>query len=87
MSVHREYYVNDAGRQMDILAASVWLRYLEECGESLVFPSNGYRGEYVREVAFDLHKAQGERLRRTVAEVFAGIPCRRATGRRQGTAY
>jgi len=72
--VHREYYVNDAGRQMDILAASVWLRYLEECGESLVFPSNGYRGEYVREVAFDLHKTQGERLRRPVAEVFAGIP-------------
>ena len=72
--VHREYYVNDAGRQMDILAASVWLRYLEECGENLMFPSNGYRGEYVREVAFDLHKAQGERLRRPAAEVFAGVP-------------
>ena len=72
--VHREYYVNDAGRQMDILAASVWLRYLEECGESLVFPSNGYRGEYVREIAFDLHKTHGERLRRPVAEVFADIP-------------
>ena len=72
--VHREYYVNDAGRQMDILAASVWLRYLEECGESLVFPSNGYRGEYVRAIAFDLHKAQSERLRRPAAEVFAGIP-------------
>jgi arginyl-tRNA synthetase len=43
--VHREYYVNDAGRQMDILAASVWLRYLELCGESLPFPANGYRGE------------------------------------------
>jgi|GEM_PF-6956004 len=32
--VHREYYVNDAGRQMDILAISVWLRYLELCGEA-----------------------------------------------------
>src|SRR5690606_8930558 len=52
--VHREYYVNDAGRQMDILAASVWLRYLEECGEVLSFPSNGYRGEYVRTIAWDL---------------------------------
>ncbi len=72
--VHREYYVNDAGRQMDILAASVWLRYLEECGESLVFPSNGYRGEYVRSIAFDLHKAQGERLHRPVARVFSDIP-------------
>jgi arginyl-tRNA synthetase len=72
--VHREYYVNDAGRQMDILAASVWLRYLEESGDSLVFPCNGYRGEYVRTIAFDLHKAQGERLRRPAAEVFADIP-------------
>ncbi|MEW8385209.1 MAG: arginine--tRNA ligase, partial [Candidatus Thiodiazotropha taylori] len=35
--VHREYYVNDAGRQMDILATSVWLRYLELCDESLTF--------------------------------------------------
>ena len=55
-NVHREYYVNDAGRQMDILAASVWLRYLEECGEVLAFPSNGYRGEYVRDIAQDLLK-------------------------------
>lgn len=72
--VHREYYVNDAGRQMDILAASIWLRYLEECGESLVFPSNGYRGEYVRTVAFDLRRTQGERLRRPAAQVFADTP-------------
>ena len=72
--VQREYYVNDAGRQMDILAASVWLRYLEECGDTLIFPSNGYRGEYVRTIAFDLHKTEGERLRRPASEVFAGIP-------------
>ncbi len=45
--VHREYYVNDAGRQMDILATSIWLRYLELCGEELAFPSNGYKGDYV----------------------------------------
>ena len=45
--VQREYYVNDAGRQMNILAVSVWLRYLEHCGERFEFPSNGYRGEYV----------------------------------------
>ncbi len=44
-SVHREYYVNDAGRQMDILAASVWLRYLELCGEAIRFPANGYKSE------------------------------------------
>lgn len=35
--VHREYYVNDAGRQMDILATSVWLRYLENVANSLLF--------------------------------------------------
>lgn len=72
--VHREYYVNDAGRQMDILAASVWLRYLEECGEVLTFPSNGYRGEYVRTIAWDLHKRVGEKYRRPAAEVMADIP-------------
>ena len=37
--VHREYYVNDAGLQMDILATSIWLRYLEACGEALPFPA------------------------------------------------
>ncbi len=72
--VHREYYVNDAGRQMDILAASVWLRYLESCGETLVFPSNGYRGDYVRLVAEALRARLGDALRRPAAAVFAGLP-------------
>src|SRR5690606_8975347 len=72
--VHREYYVNDAGRQMDILAASVWLRYLEACGESLRFPANGYRGDYVRDIAGRIHAAEGERLRRAAGEVLAGLP-------------
>jgi len=72
--VHREYYVNDAGRQMDILAASVWLRYLEECGEVLPFPSNGYRGEYVREIAWRLHRDRGERYRHPAAVVTNALP-------------
>ena len=72
--VHREYYVNDAGRQMDILAASVWLRYLEECGEVLTFPSNGYRGEYVREIAWELHRQVGELYRHPAAAVMADLP-------------
>ena len=55
----REYYINDAGRQMDILAVSVWVRYLEACGESLPFPENGYRGEYVRPMAQRLRVAVG----------------------------
>ena len=72
--VHREYYVNDAGRQMDILATSIWLRYLEECGELVHFPSNAYRGEYVREIAWDIHKNANNEYRRPVELVFEDIP-------------
>jgi arginyl-tRNA synthetase len=52
--VTREYYVNDAGRQMDILAVSAWLRYLEFFAEScgaVTFPPNAYQGDYVRDMA------------------------------------
>ncbi len=72
--VEREYYVNDAGRQMDILATSIWLRYLEECGEVVPFPSNGYRGEYVREIAFNIHKSAGNEYRRPADLVMEDIP-------------
>ena len=72
--VHREYYVNDAGRQMDILATSVYLRYLDLCGEEAVFPANGYKGDYVWDVAASLHRKHGDALRHTAAEVFADIP-------------
>ena len=50
-SVTREYYINDAGRQMDILALSTWLRYLELNGLNVAFPSNAYQGEYVCDMA------------------------------------
>jgi arginyl-tRNA synthetase len=73
-AVEREYYVNDAGRQMDILAASVWLRYLESCGEQFAFPSNGYRGEYLRPIARKLMATEKRRLHRPPAQVFAGLP-------------
>jgi arginyl-tRNA synthetase len=72
--VHREYYVNDAGRQMDILAASVWLRYLEALGERFAFPANGYRGGYVQPIADKLVAREHARLRRPAAEVFANLP-------------
>ncbi|MBN4080611.1 arginine--tRNA ligase [Beggiatoa alba] len=61
--VHREYYVNDAGRQMDILCASVWLRYLELCGEEIVFPANGYKGDYVWDIAASLHRENADKFR------------------------
>jgi arginyl-tRNA synthetase len=72
--VEREYYVNDAGRQMDILATSIWLRYLEECGEVVPFPSNGYRGDYVKEIAFNIHKDAENEYRRPADLVQEDIP-------------
>jgi len=72
--VHREYYVNDAGRQMDILAASVFLRYLELSGEEMPFPSNGYQGDYVWDIAASLHRAHGDRFRIGARDLFAGVP-------------
>jgi arginyl-tRNA synthetase len=72
--VEREYYVNDAGRQMDILATSVWLRYLEECGEVFVFPSNGYRGDYVRDIAAKIHKNSTNAYHQPIAAVLENIP-------------
>ncbi|MGI9237606.1 MAG: arginine--tRNA ligase [Woeseiaceae bacterium] len=53
--VTREYYVNDAGRQMDILGLSVWLRLLESDGIVVAFPQGGYRGDYIREIATALN--------------------------------
>lgn len=52
--VEREYYVNDAGRQMDILTLSVWLRYLQQCGITVDFPENLYQGDYVVSIAKSL---------------------------------
>ncbi len=72
--VSREYYVNDAGRQMDILSISVWLRYLELGGETIRFPDNGYKGDYVYGVARDLRLAHGAGLHHAAAKVFADIP-------------
>ncbi len=71
--VDREYYVNDAGRQMDILATSTFLRYLELCGEELSFPVNGYRGNYVIDMARELQTTHGDIFRHSSAEIFAGV--------------
>jgi arginyl-tRNA synthetase len=73
-SVHREYYINDAGRQMDILTLSTWLRYLERCGDTLPFPSNGYRGDYVNDIAAQLQQRRGRGLHRPAADVLADLP-------------
>jgi len=72
--VTREYYVNDAGRQMDILAVSTWLRYLELRGENVPFPPNAYQGDYVREMARQIRAAHADRYVRTAAAVQEGTP-------------
>ncbi len=64
-TVDREYYVNDTGRQMDILTLSIWLRYLELCGTCVAFPDNAYQGDYVRELAEQLYNDQPQTFRTT----------------------
>lgn len=70
-AVTREYYVNDAGRQMDILALSTWLRYLELGGVALPFPGNAYQGDYVRTMAQKLRQRDGARFMRTAHDIEA----------------
>jgi arginyl-tRNA synthetase len=71
--VENEYYVNDAGRQMDILGTSTWLRYLELCGETIVFPSNGYKGDYIWDMAATVHREHGDRFSKPSEQVFENV--------------
>lgn len=61
--VHREYYVNDAGRQMRILALSVWVRYLQAQGEAVKLPPNAYQGQYIIDIAKKLIQRHADRFR------------------------
>ncbi|MFA5627732.1 MAG: arginine--tRNA ligase [Thiohalomonadaceae bacterium] len=79
-AVQREYYVNDAGRQMDILATSVWLRYLDLCGEPIDFPGNGYHGDYVWDIAASLHRENGDAFRHAAVTVLQDIPADEPAG-------
>lgn len=54
LDVHREYYINDAGAQIGVLADSVWLRTRELQGEAVAFPEQGYPGEYIVDIARSL---------------------------------
>ncbi len=71
--VQCEYYVNDAGRQMDILGTSVWLRYLDLAGEAITFPSNGYQGDYIWDIAANLHRENADKYRVDAKDVFTGL--------------
>ncbi len=72
--VTREYYVNDAGRQMDILAVSTWIRYLDQHGVVIDYPPNAYQGDYVRDMARQLTNAHGDKYVRAQTAVLAGTP-------------
>jgi arginyl-tRNA synthetase len=72
-TVWREYYINDAGRQVDVLAVSAWLRYLELLGEVVKIPARGYPGNYLRATADGLEARHGRAFHRAAAEVFEGL--------------
>ena len=73
--VTREYYINDAGRQMDILALSTWLRYLAQFDIAVPFPPNAYQGDYVKDMAAQIKDAHADRFAKvTAADVLDGAP-------------
>jgi len=81
-NVDREYYFNNAGRQMRVLGESLKLRYLEELGEKIEFPEDYYQGEYIRDIAKKLVEESGESCKendipffkdRAEKEIFADI--------------
>lgn len=69
--VHADYYVNDAGRQMRILALSTWFRYLELLGEPIDLPPNAYQGDYIIDVAKFLLEKHGEKYRTACPSITA----------------
>ncbi len=71
--VDNEYYVNDAGRQMDILTVSIFLRYLELFGEKVRFPDNGYQGSYIKEIVGSISERYGDTFQIESTLVFDGI--------------
>jgi arginyl-tRNA synthetase len=73
-NVQREYYINDAGRQMDILAVSTWLRYLQHHGQQCPFPAKGYQGDYVRDMAVSISDRVGAEYVFEQGLVFDDLP-------------
>ena len=67
-NVTREYYYNNAGRQMKMLAVSTWARYRQLFDPSVVFPEDGYQGEYIGQVAEALRAEHGDALLKKTEE-------------------
>lgn len=72
--VHREYYVNDAGRQMHILALSIWLRYLEILNKKVSFPTSGYKGDYIIEISRKLYEEYENKFDRSIETLYSDLP-------------
>lgn len=72
--VEAEYYVNDAGRQMHILALSVYLRYLDLAGREVTLPNNGYKGDYVWDIAATVHRENADAFVLDAEALFADLP-------------
>jgi arginyl-tRNA synthetase len=72
--VHGEYYVNDAGRQMNILATSVWLRYLQLETPPIPFPANGYQGDYIQDIAVQLKETHQDKFVVAADELLKDLP-------------
>ncbi len=68
-TVSREYYINDAGRQLQLLGRSVYARYREQWGEPSSFPDDGYHGNYIKTVAESVAKSHGRTLLDCPSEV------------------
>ncbi len=72
--VDREYYVNDVGRQMHVLATSVWLRYLSLFTDLPHFPISGYKGNYVLDIAKRLQTDYGDQFKCPLEKIFTKLP-------------
>lgn len=68
--VTREYYFNNAGRQMRMLGDSVKQRYLQQCGQDLIFPDDYYQGEYINEIANKIFSEFNDKLIDTEPEAI-----------------
>ncbi|MBI5379053.1 MAG: arginine--tRNA ligase [Nitrospirae bacterium] len=69
-AVDREYYINDAGKQVETLARSVYARYRELMGDTVPFPEEGYRGEYIQTIAREILEREGPRYREVAEETW-----------------
>jgi len=69
-----EYYINDAGRQVDILALSIWFRYLGLCGEKVLFPEGAYQGDYILRLADNLYSRDGDAHHHKLDDIVDSLP-------------